>query len=101
VGAFISSFFRYTAVLGVLSIPALVIARREGKPQMARRFLIATLVIGLICGVLAAGSSQLVAQCADVGNTNCVDFGTTGLHITAVVIFGATSLTRAYLVATD
>ena len=97
----ISASLIYTAIMLIFSGPVLFVARQRELPKMARRFLIAAGVCGLICGVLSAGSERLVNQCEAAGNLSCVDSGSSGFQLMIVAGYLGTSLVRSYLVAHD
>lgn len=68
-------------ILGVLASPLFYQARRLGRDDTIRRFIIGGAVITLIVASLAAVSDKNVQQCFDVGNSSCLDAGTTGMQI--------------------
>lgn len=91
----------YTALLLMFSAPAIFMARRRSSPDTTRRFLIAAVACGLACAILAAGSRRLEAQCEAEGNTQCVDYGASGLLLIIIVAFLCTALVRTYLLVRD
>ncbi len=92
----------YVAILLVCSAPAVVVAQRNPYfGTVGRKFLLAALACGLVCGLVVASSKQLVKQCESGGNTQCHDSGATGLVTIVIGGFAITSAVRAYLMATD
>lgn len=81
---FVTAFLLYTGLMLVLGIPVFVIARRNGQPTTARRFVVAAVVIGLLSGVVSFTSEQLVMRCEAAGNTACFDSGSAGLIVVFV-----------------
>ena len=100
--SFLATLVIYVLALVACSLPAVVMARRRPYHRSAgRKFLLAGLACGLFCGLVVASSDRLIEQCEAEGNTQCFDSGATGLVTLIVVGFLATSLVRAYLMATD
>ena len=81
-----TSFVLYTLLMLVFAAPAMFVARRAGRPAIAKRFLIAAPICGLVCGITAAGSQRLINRCLDAGHKQCYDAGGTG--IVAMVVVG-------------
>jgi hypothetical protein len=96
------SFLRYAAIyialLGLFAAPVLAVARHYRQATTFRRFLIAAVAVGVVCGAMAAVSQRLEQQCQEAGNTSCQDYGGDGLVNLLLVGFLATSLGRAYLI---
>lgn len=99
------SFLRYgafyIALLGLLAVPVVAVAHRSGRRRTIRRFLVAAAVAGTFCGFERAMTDRLEGQCRASGNTQCVDYGGSGMIYLVVVVFLCTSLTRAYLIHRD
>jgi len=100
--SFFTTVLMYVAVLLVCSVPAVVVAKRNPYfGTVGRKFLLAALACGLVCGLVVASSQQLIEQCRSEGNTQCHDSGATGLVTIIIGGFAITSVVRAYLMATD
>ncbi len=69
----------YLALLLALAIPVFVVARRRSKPSTIRNVAISALVVSGLMAITRYTSDQLVQQCVDVGNTQCIDAGSTGI----------------------
>ena len=80
----IIAFFLFGVAALVLGTPLFLMARRKGRPEVIRRFVIGAAGIGLFCGLVAAGSETLVNQCEVAGNPTCIDYGGTGFQIFAL-----------------
>ncbi len=78
------AFFQFGVAALVLGTPLFRIARRKGRPEVIRRFVIGAASIGLFCGLVAAGSERLVSQCEVAGNPTCIDYGAAGFQIFAL-----------------
>lgn len=102
---FLGDFARYSAfylaLLAVFALPAVLVARHYRHPGTARRFLIAAGVAGTFCGFERAMTERLESQCRAKGNTQCFDYGGSGLVVLILVVFLATSVVRAYLIHND
>ncbi len=79
------AFFQFGVAALVLGIPLFLMARRKGRPEVFRKFVIGAAGIGLFCGLIAAGSEKLVNQCEVAGNSTCIDFGGAGFQVFALV----------------
>ncbi len=100
--SFLSTVLIYVAVLLVCSVPPVIVARRNPYfGTVGRKFLLAALAFGLVCGLVVASSNELIEQCKSQGNTQCHDSGATGLVTIIIGGFAVTSVVRAYLMATD
>lgn len=69
----------YLTLLLVLAVPVFFVARRRRKTSTIRNVAISALVVSAMMGVTRYTSNELVQQCIDVGNTQCVDAGSTGI----------------------
>ena len=56
------AFFQFGVAALVLGIPLFLMARRKGRPEVVRKFVIGAAGIGLFCGLIAAGSEQAREQ---------------------------------------
>ncbi|MCP3989213.1 MAG: hypothetical protein GY724_09070 [Actinomycetia bacterium] len=90
-----------TGLFYLFSVPAVIVALRLERSEVARRFLIAAPICGLICGLISATSSRLVDQCESAGNTQCLDAGWTGLLVLVLGGYLGISLLSAYVVFRD
>ncbi len=93
---FIGATILFIAAFVVLALPAVLMARRLGRTDSAKRFLIAALVSGLVCAFIGLGSRGLVNDCENAGNSACFDFGGEGMQTMILVGFGLVSAIRAY-----
>lgn len=99
---FLTTVLLYVGVLLLCSLPAVVVAHRNPYfGRVGRKFLLAALACGLVCGLVVASSRQLTEQCRSEGNTQCHDSGAIGLVTLIILGFAGTSVVRAYLMATD
>lgn len=98
---FITSSLFYFGLLVVICGPVFFLARRTRRFHLAKRFLQAAAVGGLMCGIVAAGQARLVSQCEAEGNTACFDAGADGMKIMVVAGFIGASLLWTYFLATD
>ncbi len=76
---FFGALFSITGILLLCSLPVLIVARRQKRPQVARRFLVAAGSIGLFFAASAAASEQLKEDCGASGSIACLDVGFVGL----------------------
>lgn len=98
---FLEALLVYGGILAIVSIPAIVLARRKGRAALGRNFGIAAGAIGLVCAFLAWTSKVLVDQCNAAGNTACVDYGGRGFQIMLVAGYGVVALWTAISLARD
>lgn len=100
--SFLTTVGLYVGALLLCSLPTVVVAGRDSYYRVtARKFLLAALAAGLVCGLVVASSNRLVEQCRNAGNTQCFDSGATGLVTLVIIAFLATSVVRAYLMVTE
>ncbi len=100
--SFLLTVLIYVGVLLVCSVPAVIVAQRNPYfGNVGRKFVLAALACGLVCGLVVASSNELIDQCKAQGNTQCHDSGATGLVTIVIGGFAVTSVVRAYLMATD
>ena len=78
------AFFQFGIAALVLGTPLFLMARRKGRPELLRKFVIGAAGIGLFCGLVAAGSERLVNQCDAAGNPTCIDYGGAGFQVFAL-----------------
>lgn len=76
---FLLRFLMYSAVLAAFAVPVLIVALRHGKRSTARNFITWAVIIGAILALITVTSDQLVRSCQEAGNTQCVDYGSTGM----------------------
>jgi ABC-type enterobactin transport system permease subunit len=92
--------FRVFLVVGGLALiaagPLFLIARRQGKSDTMRNFLIGAGVIALVCGTMEYVSERQVAQCLAAGNNDCYDAGTIGLQLLFVGGYAVSAWISAY-----
>ena len=96
---FIISFIISLGILLALGAPVLFTARRRGRAETVRRFLIAAGVIALLSGILAASSTKLTEQCEAAGNPGCVDSGSFGMQVLFFGGFAITAWLNAYFIS--
>ncbi len=77
--------FQFGVAALVLGTPLFLTARRKGRPEVLRKFIVGAAGIGLFCGLVTAGSERLVNQCAFAGNPTCIDYGGAGFQVFALV----------------
>lgn len=101
--AFLGYIAAYIALLALLALPAILVARRNRyrHPDTPRHFLIAAVVVGTFCGFEHAMTVRLERICRSNGNTQCWDYGGTGLVVLVVIVFLLTSLVRAWFIHND
>ena len=90
------AFAGFSALFGLISAPAIVLARRQGEGATVRRFVRAVLIAGAFFGVMFASSRRLTDQCVAEGNTQCYDSGATGLTVIVIVGFVVVSGVRTW-----
>lgn len=95
----VTNVILFTLLMAAFAAPAVTIAHRAGRPAIARRFLVAVPVCGLLCGLSAAGSERLINQCLNAGNTRCFDGGGAGFIFLVAGAMLAVSLVSAWVVA--
>ncbi|MBW3667312.1 MAG: hypothetical protein KY394_06930 [Actinobacteria bacterium] len=78
---FLTRFLLVTIVLVALSSPLFALAWRKRKDHTTRNFLVAALIIAVLCGILAESSARLVRQCLESGSPGCVDIGAGALQM--------------------
>ncbi len=83
--ALVIAFFKFGVAALVLGTPLFLMARRKGRPEVLRKFVIGAAGIGLFCGLVAAGSERLVNRCDAAGNPTCIDYGAAGFQVFALV----------------
>lgn len=98
---FLIASLTYFAILLVVSAPAMFMARRHNRPVLVKRFVTASAVAGVFCGIVDAGSQRLVDNCEAEGNPSCFDAGGDGMIVLLIGAFLAASLLWSYLLATD
>lgn len=98
---FVVTVLTYTGLLLVFSAPVVIVAARQRRSATVKRFLLIALGLGLFCGLMVAGSNELIAQCEAEGNSRCFDAGASGLVVLILGGFLLTSIVKAYLFATD
>lgn len=91
----------YTALFLVLAAAPILLARRHREEETIRRFAVAALGCGLLSGGVAASSRLLVDRCQDQGNSNCQDYGATGLLFLLIAGFVAVAAVRSWTLLTD
>ncbi len=69
----------YLALLLVLAVPVFIVARRRGRTTTIRNVVISAVVMSGLMGLTRFSSERLVDQCIEVGNTQCIDAGSTGI----------------------
>ena len=89
------------AVLFVFSIPLILVARRSGRNEHIRKYLIAGGIVVVFSSIIAFSSDQLVERCSAAGNMSCNDFGSAGFRILLMGGYAAFALIEAYLIARD
>ncbi len=96
--AFLAAFFFFTGLMLVFSLPIFVVAWGKGRTKTIHRFLIAAGITGLTSAAVSASSDRLVRQCEDAGGLDCLDYGSTGLHLLLVVGYVITSWVKAVII---
>ncbi len=96
--AFLAAFFFFTGLMLVFSLPMFVVAWRKGRTKTVHRFLIAAGITGLSSAAVSASSDRLVRQCENAGGLDCLDYGSTGLHLLFVVGYIVTSWVKAIII---
>lgn len=86
-------------ILAVLASPLFFIARREGRTDTIKRFLIGGAVIVALVATLAFVSDRNIEQCFNAGNRGCVDAGTTGLQMMLVGGYVVTAWWVSWVIA--
>ena len=99
--SFIKHFVVDCAVLFVFAAPLLFIARRRGRDELVRKFLIAGAVVAALTALIGASSDELVRKGFAAGNTGCVDFGSSGFRMLLMGGYILVALGEAYLVYQD
>ena len=84
---FLTALLFVTGILLVCGLPVFVMAWREARRAVARRFLIAAGVIGLFFAAVALSSEKLVEQCGASGSILCFDAGFKGLLLVVVIAY--------------
>jgi hypothetical protein len=74
-------FLIATVALLALASPVLIVARRQGRQDTIRNFVIGALVIALVYVTIELVSQRQVEQCIAAGNHDCVDAGAGGLQL--------------------
>lgn len=85
---FLSALGLFTVLVGTLSIPLVVVARRRGRTETIRKFLLAGAAVAVAGATVSATSERLVRQCEEAGNPTCVDFGAMGIQFVLVAGYG-------------
>ncbi len=93
---FLLLFLLYGGVLSALATPVFILARRRAKMQTFRNFVIGVGVVGMLMAITHYTSDRLVAQCQAVGNTQCVDAGSTGMLVLFGIGFAVVAGVRAW-----
>jgi hypothetical protein len=88
VTTFFTTTLAVTGLLGLLGLPLWFVLWRRDRLADSRNFLIAAVVVGVACGLIAANGERQLQQCLDAGNPGCVDPGSSGLQL--VLVFGYT-----------
>lgn len=93
---FLRAALLYSGILLALTLPIAILAPRRGRPEMVRRFLIVAAIVVVVASSLEVTGEQLVAQCEEAGNTQCVDYGGLGMLLLFVVPYGVVAVVKAY-----
>lgn len=96
---FIFDFAVFGAIALVLATPVVFIGLRRGQTRTVGRFAIVGCAVALACALLSLGSKSLVRRCLEAGNTECLDYGTLGMQLLALGLYGVVSLVRAVSMA--
>jgi len=91
----------YLALFLAVAAPPIAFARRRRERATIRHFLVAALLCGVLSGGVAASSRLLVDRCRDQGNTQCHDYGASGLQFVLIAAFAGTAAIRTWTLITD
>lgn len=69
----------YLVLLLILALPVFHVARRRRRTTTIRNVAISAVVVGGLMAMTRYTSDRLVEQCIEVGNTQCIDAGSTGI----------------------
>lgn len=98
---FLTSSLLHFLILLVVCAPVLFFAYRNKRRTLIKRFVTATAIGGVFCGVITAGSQRLVDRCVAEGNTSCFDAGADGMKLMLIGGFLCASVLWTYFLATD
>lgn len=85
--SFLGALLLATGSLLVVAAPVFVLAWRRQRLEVAGKFLIAAIAIGLFFAVGSAGSERLVDSCRNAGGYYCLDAGFTGFLLLIGLIY--------------
>ena len=77
----------FGGILLLVALPVVILARRREVEGIARRYLTMVAGLTLFCAAISASSTHLVNQCQQAGNSQCVDFGSSGSQVFVVGAF--------------
>lgn len=92
---FVRTLVVVSALLLVAGLPAIVVARRANRPEIANGFGWAAVVVGFFFGLAAVSSDRLVGDCNRSGSIACLDVGYQGLLLLVGVIYLCASIVVA------
>lgn len=88
VTTFLVALGLFTVLVGILTIPLIVVTRRRERQETVRKFLFTGAAVAISCAMISATSERLVRQCEEAGNPTCVDFGASGIQFVLVAGYG-------------
>lgn len=98
---FVTTTLLIFAILAVLGLPLWYVARREGRRDTIRNFLIGAGVVAVLSGIVAITSERALEQCAAVNGRECIDPGSDGVQFVLVTFYLIVAWFVAYKLWSD
>jgi hypothetical protein len=101
VTTFLYSVLLFSGLLLIVAVPVIFVARGRGKSSTIRNFIIGAAATGTVLAIVKFTSDRTVRQCIDAGNaeTQCVDFGSTGMAVMFIGGYTVIALGRAWVLS--
>ncbi|MGB7858908.1 MAG: hypothetical protein WBM90_00225 [Acidimicrobiia bacterium] len=90
-----------TAILLVFTVPALYVSWRNSSNKRIRQLLIAASSVGFVSALISTSSQDLLGKCETVNGRACLDYGSTGLRLTIMVLYVVVALIAAVRIADE
>ena len=98
---FVTTTFLILGILAVLGLPLWYVARREGRGDTIRNFVIGAAVVAVLSGIVALTSERALEQCAAVNGRECIDPGSDGVQFVLVTFYVIVAWFVAYKLWSD
>ena len=98
---FLYSIVLFSGLLLIVAVPVIFVARRREKSSTIRNFIVGAAATGTVLAIIKFTSDRAVQQCLDAGNsdTQCVDFGSTGMAVLFIGGYVVIALGRAWVLS--